>query len=300
MRVVHLPTYEQLDAEIEDTGILVGFSLRPEQFRRARMLKWMHCTAAGVGHLMFPEVRASGITLTNASGVHSIPMAEHIVGMLLAVARHFPSAVRYHAARRWAQQEIWDETVFGGRPRELHGQTVLFVGFGEIGRESARRLKPLGVRIWAVTRSGRGDASLAERILPASQLEEVLHLADYVIVAAPETPETHHLIGARELAAMKPTAILVNVARGTLIDEQALVECLQCQAIAGAALDVTAHEPLPPESPLWTLDNVFLTPHISSVSEHLWERQTELLMDNLRRWFSGEPLRNRVDLSRGY
>lgn len=297
MKVVHLTTYEHVDEEIADTDIFVGYSVRPEQFRRAKKLKWIHSTAAGVGQLMYPELRASGIKVTNASGVHSIPMAEHIVGMLLAMARRFPSAVRYQSERRWAQQEIWDEQI---RPRELHGQLLLFVGFGDIGREVAKRVKPMGMRIWAVTRSGQGDASLAERILPATQLEAVLHEADYVIVAAPETPETYHLIDAKQLAAMKPTATLLNVARGTLIDEQALIDTLQRKAIAGAALDVTEEEPLPADSPLWTMPNVFITPHISAVSEYLWDRQTELLLDNLSRWFGGKELRNGVDLGRGY
>jgi phosphoglycerate dehydrogenase-like enzyme len=297
MRVVHLTTYDHLEEEIADTDIFVGFSLRPQQFSRAAKLKWIHSTAAGVGQLMFPELRASGVVVTNASGVHTIPMAEHILGMLVALARRFPSAVRYQMQRRWAQQEIWDEQL---RPRELCGQSLLLVGFGAIGKEVAKRVRPLGMRIWAVTRSGRADTDLAERVLPAARLEEVLHEADFVILAAPETPETRHLIGARQLAAMKPSAYLINVARGSLVDEAALIETLRKRAIAGAALDVAEQEPLPPESPFWTLPNVFVTPHISAVSEYLWDRQTELLLENLARWFAGRELLNRVDLARGY
>jgi phosphoglycerate dehydrogenase-like enzyme len=174
------------------------------------------------------------------------------------------------------------------------------VGFGAIGREVAKRVRPLGMNIWAVTRSGRADEALTDRALPAARLDEVLHEADYVVLAAPETPETHHMISAKQLAAMKPTAFLINVARGSLVDEAAMIDALQRRAIAGAALDVADREPLPPESPLWTLENVFITPHVSSVSEFLWDRQTGLLLDNLERWFSGRELRNRVDLQRGY
>ncbi len=297
MNVVHLPTYEHMEDEIGDTDIFVGYSLRPEQFARARKLKWLHSTAAGVGQLMYPELRASNVVVTNASGVHTIPMAEHILGTLVALARHFPAAVRYQLERRWAQQEIWDVPL---RPRELAGQTLLIVGFGAIGRELARRVKPLGMKIWAVTRSGKTDTDLAERILPASRLDEVLPQADFVVLAAPETPETRQLIGARQLTAMKPTAFLINVARGSLVDEAALTEALQRRAIAGAALDVADREPLPPESPLWGLENVFITPHISAASEYLWDRQTELLLENLERWFSGRELLNQVDLQRGY
>jgi len=248
---------------VADTDIFVGWSLRPEQFKLARKLKWIHSTAAGVGQLMYPELRQSGITVTNASGIHTIAMAEHVLGFLVALARRFPDALRHQWQRRWAQQEIWDAQL---RPRELRGQVLLIVGFGAIGHELAKRVRPLGMQIWAVTRSGQGDTALADRILPASRLDEVLHEADYVVLAAPETPETHHLIGQKQLQQMKPTAFLINVARGSLIDEAALIETLERRAIAGAALDVAQQEPLPPESPLWSLDNVLITPHISAVS----------------------------------
>ncbi len=297
MNVVHLPNYDLLPAELPDTDIFVGFSIRPEQFGVARKLKWIHSTAAGVSQLMYPELQNSGVAVTNASGVHKIPMAEHIVGALIALARRFPHCFRAQRESRWAQQEIWDAPM---RPRELYGATLLLVGFGAVGQEVAKRVQPFGMKIWAITRSGRGNAQLAERILAATELERALPEADYVVLAAPETTETKHLIGARQVALMKPTAYLVNVARGTLVDEAALADALARRAIAGAALDVTEREPLPPDSPLWKLDNLFLTPHMSAVSEHLWEQQTALLVENLERWFSGRDLLNRVDVTRGY
>ncbi|HJY88402.1 MAG TPA: D-2-hydroxyacid dehydrogenase [Candidatus Acidoferrales bacterium] len=297
MSVVHLPTYDRMPEELADTDIFVGYSIRVQQFARARKLKWIHSTAAGVAQLMYPELRSSGVVVTNASGVHTVPMAEHILGMLIALARHFPDAVRYQQERRWAQQEIWDKPL---RPRELAGQVLAIVGFGAVGRELARRVKPLGMKIWAVTRSGRADQGLAERVFAVAQLGDALSRADFVVLAAPETRETRHLIGARQLEVMKPSAYLISVARGSLVDEPALVAALERRAIAGAALDVAAEEPLPPESPLWTLENVFITPHISAASESLWDRQTALLLENLERWFSGRELLNRVDLTRGY
>jgi D-2-hydroxyacid dehydrogenase (NADP+) len=297
MRVVHLPNYEGLDGELPDTDTFVGFSLRPEQFSRACNLKWLHSTAAGVGQLMYPELRASGIEVTNASGVHTIPMAEHILGMLVAMARRFPDCFRYQQRAYWAQQELWDSSV---RPRELHGQVLLLIGFGAIGRAVAKAVRPLGMRVWAVTRSGEGDAELAERVFPSAKLHESLREADFVILAAPETPETRKMIGAREFGLMKPSAYFMNVARGALVDEPALIAALEHRVIAGAALDVASQEPLPPESPLWKLDNVFITPHMSAVSEHLWTRQTDLLLTNLERWFTGTELLNRVNLKRGY
>lgn len=297
MKVNHLPDYSHLDEALPETDILVGFSIRPDQFALAKRLKWIHATAAGVGQLMYPELRQSGIAVTNARGIHSIPMAEHIVGMIIALAKRFPDALRYQMQGRWAQQELWDAPM---PMRELKGQLLLIVGFGSIGCEVARRIQPLGMRVWGVTRSGAGDAQLAERILPVTELAKALPQADFVLLAAPETPESRRMIGEPELARMKRTAYLINVARGTIIDEPALMEALRRRAIAGAALDVAENEPLPPESLLWKLDNVFITPHVSAVSEHLWERQAELVLENLERWFSGRELINPVDLERGY
>lgn len=297
MRVVHLPHHDKLAAELPDTNIFVGYMLRPEQLKLASRLQWFHCISAGVAQLMYPEFRDSGILLTNAGGVHATTMAEHVIGMILALLRDFPGAMRYQNQRRWAQQEIWDGKA---RPRELRDQTVVIVGFGAIGRATAERLRAFGVHVWAVTRSANAELGFAERVLPFSQIENALANADIVVLAAPETPEAHHMIGTSELAMMKPNAILINVARGSLVDEPALVKALQNNWIAAAGLDVAAQEPLPPESPLWSLENVLITPHVSGVTERLWEREAELLMDNLERWFSGKPLRNQIDLARGY
>lgn len=297
MKVVHLPVYDGVQKELPDTDIFVGFMIRPEDFVAARKLKWIHCTAANVAQLMFVELCASGITLTNTSGMQKVPMAEHVVGVLVALARRFPDCFRAQAKHRWAQQELWDASV---RPRELRGQTLVLVGFGAVGKEIARCVKPFGMRIWAVTRSGRGDDTLADRVLPVADLHRALPDADFLVVCAPITPETHHLIGARQLALLKPAAYLINVGRAALVEEAALVHALEQRTIAGAAIDVFEHEPLPPESPLWTLENLFITPHSSAIGESLWERQTALLIENLERWFDGRELVNRVDLARGY
>jgi len=297
MRVVHLPDYSGLDPELPDADIFVGWSLRPRQFVAATKLRWLHSTAAGVGQLMYPELRESGIAVTNASGVHTIPIAEHVIGLLLAMARRFPSSFRHQSARNWGQQEIWDEAI---KPRELRGATLLLVGLGAIGREVARLARSLGMRIAAVTRTGRDPAGLTNLVTPPEELEALLSQADFVVLAAPETPETQKLMNSARLACMKPSAYLVNVARGSLVDEAALVSALRERRIAGAALDVAGEEPLPDSSPLWPLENCFITPHLSGASDALWQRQADLLLDNLERWFDGRELRNRVDLLRGY
>jgi phosphoglycerate dehydrogenase-like enzyme len=297
MRVLHLPNYDTLPHELPGTNIFVGYSLRAEQLIHARNLKWIHSTAAGVAQLMYPELRRSGITVTNASGIFSVPMAEHTMGLILAMARNFPDSVRYQDQSKWSVQDLWDKPQ---HLTEIKGSVLLIVGYGSIGRELARRAKAFDMRIWGVTRSGNGDSTHAERILPVSQLNEALPHADYAVISAPETSETKRLIGAEQIARMKRGARLINIARGSLLDEAPLMNALQSGALGGAALDVTGMEPLPPQSPLWHTPNLFITPHASAISERLWLRETELFLKLLGEWFEGKPLSNRVDFQRGY
>src|SRR5215467_10846361 len=297
MKVVHLPDYDQLSEELPDTDIFVGYSLRAKQLKDARKLKWIHSTAAGVAQLMYPELREAGILVTNPSGVFSVPMAEHTMGLILALARNFPDAVRQQGKAMWSQQELWDKPQHLG---EVNGQVLLIVGYGSIGRELAKRAKAFDMRVWGVTRSGEGDRKHVEKILPAAKLNETLPEADYVVVCAPETAETRHLIGTPELAKIKPGARLINVGRGSLLDEAALICSLKTGALAGAAIDVAETEPLPSDSPLWKAPNLFVTPHTSALSDRLWKRQTALLMELLERWFDGRELLNRVNLDHGY
>jgi phosphoglycerate dehydrogenase-like enzyme len=297
MRVVHLPDYDQLPEELPDTDIFVGYSLRAKQLKDAKQLKWIHSTAAGVAQLMYPELRESGLLVTNPSGIFSVPMAEHTMGLLVALARNFPDSVRQQDAKHWSQQVLWDKPQ---HLTELNGQVLLIVGYGSIGREVAKRAKAFEMRVWGVTRSGDGEREYAEKIFPASRLHEALPSADYVLIAAPETAETKQLIGAAEIARMKRGARLINVGRGSLLDETALIGALEKGALGGAALDVAETEPLPPESPLWTAPNLMITPHTSGVSDRLWVRQTETLVELLERWFDGREMFNRVDFARGY
>jgi D-2-hydroxyacid dehydrogenase (NADP+) len=297
MRIVHLAKYDRLPEELPDADIFIGASLRPEQFRYARKLKWIHSTAAGVSQLMYPELCNSGVVVTNPSGIFSAPMAEHTMGLMVALARNFPDCVRYQDRAQWGQQQV---SSYPHPLSELNGQLLLIVGFGSIGRELARRARGFEMRVWGVTRSGSGDTALAEKIVGVAQLDSVLSHADYVILAAPETGETKHLIGAAQIAKMKRGGRLINVGRGSLLDEDALVRALETGALNGAALDVTAIEPPPADSPLWKAPNLFLTPHTSGVSDRLWQKETALFMDLLERWFDGRELFNVVDYSRGY
>lgn len=302
MRVQNVPHSDESYAELPDTDILVDYSMRPEQLATAKKLRWIHSPAAGVRQLVYPEMRSRGIVITNGRGVHAVPMAEHVIGMIIALARRFPDALRYQKQHEWAQEKI-----ARAQPhiRELRGQVILIIGFGAIGRETGRAARAFGMRVRAVTRTGQvrskeGHEGLAERVYAMEELDAALPEADFVAIAAPETDQTRHMIGAKQLRAMKPTVFLINVARGSLVDESALIEALKTKMIAGAGLDVTEQEPLPSESPLWALENVLITPHVSALSESLWSRHAELLLENLERWFSGRELLNRVSLEHGY
>jgi len=297
MRVAHLPNYDLLPPELPDTDIFVGYSLRAEQLKYAKKLKWIHSTAAGIVQLTYPELRDSGILVTNPRGVFSVPMAEHTMGLLIAMARNFPDSVQFQEKSMWGQQQLWD---MPQKLTELNGKNLLIVGYGSIGEELAKRAKVFGMRVRGITRSGKGDTSFVEKILPASHLHEALSEADYVVIAAPETAATKHLIGPAEISRMKRGARLINVGRGSLLDEAALIAALENGHLAGAALDVTGIEPLPENSPLWKAPNLFITPHTSAVSDRLWQRETDLLVELLELWFSGREMNNVVDLARGY
>ena len=297
MNVVHVTDVERLPAELADADILVGSVLRPAQLSAATKLKWVHSTSAGVGQLMYPELRNSGVVVTNASGIFSVPMAEHIIGLILALARNFPDTVRQQEKAIWSQQDLWDKPQ---HLAEVNGTLLLILGYGSIGREVAQRAQALGMRVWGVTRSGKGDATHAEKIVTSAELNNVLPHADYVLLCAPETAETNSLIGAEQLALMKRSARLINVGRGSLLDEAALISALESGALGGAAIDVAQTEPLPATSPLWHAPNLFITPHTSALSDRLWPRETAMLVDLLERWFDGRELFNRVDFARGY
>ncbi len=286
-----------LEAHLPDCEILVAMKVQPEQFARCRKLRWIHSPMAGVTSLLFPELVASGVILTNASTVHAVPVAEHTLALLLALARRLPDCFRYQAERRWGQDDSWQP---GRVPFELQGKTLGLVGLGTIGRELIARVRPFGMRVLATRRDPSQGGEIADRVYAPHELGPVLAEADFLVLAAPDTPETRHLIGRSELARMKPTAYLVNVARGTLVDTEALLEALRAGQIAGAALDVTDPEPLPPEHPLWKLPNVLITPHLGGASTLFWQRESVLLRENLRRYLAGQPLQNLVDKSKGY
>jgi phosphoglycerate dehydrogenase-like enzyme len=225
-------------------------------------------------------MRDSDVVLTNSAGVYAPAIAETVIAILFYFARGLDFAVHAQTERRWDKAPFDDP---GSPVGELGGATLGIIGFGGIGREVARRAKALGMRVLALRRTG------------GVPLEEILPQSSYLLLALPDTPETRGLVGARELGLLPPGAVVVNVGRGSALDEAALARVLQTEKLRGAGLDVFAREPLPPESPLWTLPNVLVLPHVSGASPHFWRRQVDLVRENLGRYLAGRPLRNVVD-----
>jgi phosphoglycerate dehydrogenase-like enzyme len=284
----------RLDAVLAETEVVLTNPVVPHDLlARAPRLRWLQLTSAGVDRLLDSPIVRSHLKVTTASGIHAVPISEFVIGAIIAFAKGFPRAVRAQLERRWSP--YW--------PDELEGKTAGVIGVGAIGSRVALIARALEMRVLAVRRSvssrQKGDGPYDE-VLPPSDLPYVLGESDYVVIAVPLTPETRHMIGERELRSMRPGAVLVNIARGAVVDEAALVRALKEGWIAGAALDVFEQEPLPPESELWGLENVLLTPHVSGGTPRYMERAVELFCDNLRRYLDGRPLRNLVDPDRGY
>lgn len=298
VEVVQRRDYDHIEDDLRDADVVVSWSLRPEQFRAARKLRWIHSPAAAVHALMIPEIVAADVAVTNARGVHGPVVAEHAMALVLALAKRLPSAFRYQQECTWAQEQLWRESP---PPREITGATLGLVGLGSIGLETARRAAALGMEVVAVREhADRPRGSSVAQVFSPERLSDLLAVSDYVVLAAPLTPATRALINRERLRQMKPEACLVNVGRGALIDEMALVDALRAHRIGGAALDVFEKEPLPPESPLWKMENVLITPHTAALTDKLWERHYALISENLRRFLQGQPLLSVVDKMRGY
>lgn len=297
INVVHLPSYDRMSEEIPDTDILIGWSMTPEQFVSARHLKWVHSPAAAVHQLMFPELINSSIILTNSGDVHGPVVAEHAIAVLLALAKRLPQAMHYQRKKEWAQETLWREQP---PPQEVAGAAVAVIGMGSIGREFITRAKSLGMRVLGIRENPEKGLSGADAVYTTAQLDAVLPQSDYIVLCTPVTPATAGIINARRLASLKKDSYVINVGRGQLVDESALIEALRNGKIAGAALDVFATEPLPPDSPFWTLQNVLITPHTAAVTDRLWERHYQLIRENLNRLLQGKPLLNEIDKRRGY
>lgn len=256
----------------------------------ADRLRWVHAASAGVNHVLTPEVVASDVVVTNSRGVFDEPMAEYVLAMALALAKDLPTTLNRQRERRWHHRET----------ERLGGKRALVAGTGPIGRAIGRKLAAAGMTVSGLGRTPRTEDPDLGEVFPMSSLSEVLPDMDWVVLAAPLTDETRGMIDAKALAAMKPTARLVNVGRGPLVVQDDLVAALAEGALAGAALDVFVDEPLPVSSPLWEMPNVIVSPHMSGDVVGWRSELVALFLDNLTRYLDGEPLRNVVDKARGY
>ena len=297
LNVVHLPDYKRVDEEITDAEIAVAWSIRPAQITAAKKLRWIHSPAAAVHQLIFPELINSDIVLTNAREVHGPVVAEHVIALIFALAKKVPDAVRLQEKHEWGQQRMWDERP---RVREVAGATVGLVGLGSIGRAVAKSAKALGMRVVAAREHPEKGSEGADAVFGPAQMNEVFRQADYIVLAAPVTDSTKAIANAERLALMKPDACLINVGRGPLVDEASLAAALREKKIGGAALDVFPKEPLAPDSPLWDVPRLLITPHTAALTDKLWERHYALSSENLHRYLAGEPLLGLVDKRKGY
>jgi phosphoglycerate dehydrogenase-like enzyme len=297
VNVVTLPDYKRVDEEIVDAEIAIAWSVRPEQIVAAKKLRWIHSPAAAVHQLMFPELAASDIVLTNAREVHGPVVAEHVIALIFALAKKIPGSILLQQKHIWGQQILWDEQP---RVREVAGATVGLVGMGSIGRPVVKAAKALGMRVIAVREHPEKGSEGADAVLAPSRIDEIFQQADYIVLAAPVTASTKAIANSERLALMKADACLINVGRGPLVDEPALIAALREKRIGGAALDVFPKEPLDAESPLWDVPNLLITPHTAALTDKLWERHYALFSENLRRYLNGQPLLAVVDKRKGY
>lgn len=280
--------HEAALAALADARILFGpNAIQNRYLDAAPALEWFQIINAGVDHMFELGQLQRGFTVTTASGLAAAPIAEWVMGALLMLCKDMPRHFRDQQARTWTYHFC----------PELRGKTIGIVGMGAIGRETARRARAFDMRVIATRRTvpaGAADPD-CDLLLPYDQLDTLLAESDYVVLCVPLTPETTGLIGAAELAKMKPTASIVNIARGKVIDQPALIRALQDGTIAAAALDVTDPEPLPSENELWGLENVLITPHISGAVEGYGTKAAQIFLRNLPRYLRGEELENVVD-----
>ena len=256
----------------------------------ADALRWVHVAGAGVDRVLFPDLVASPIVVTNSRGVFDRPMAEYVLALVLAFAKHIPATVRFQQAEEWAYRET----------ENVAGQRAVIVGTGSIGREIARLLRAVGITVHGVGRTPRAEDPDFGAVSASSELTGVVGDADYVVVVAPLTEQTEGLVDAAVFEAMPSTSRLINVGRGALVDQSALVDALESGQIAGAGLDVFTEEPLPAGDPLWRHPGVIVSAHMSGDSVGWGDRIIDLFATNLTRWLAGEPLHNVVDKHLGF
>jgi phosphoglycerate dehydrogenase-like enzyme len=292
---------------VRDAEVYLGYGVPADLLRAGGRLRWVHSGAAGVRASLTPEMLERAVVFTNSAGIHGPAVAETVLAYLLYFARGLDHAVAGQVRRAWEPEAL---AVADSPVRELGRSTVGIIGLGGIGRAVAQRVLALGARVVAMRRRPEAGAGMAvgsaagsgaaELLTGGDALRRLLRASHYVVLSLPETPRTRGLMGPEELTWMREDGVLVNVSRGGLIDEEALLAALRSGRIRGAALDVFATEPLPRDHPLRDAPNLLITPHISAYTHHFWERESGLILENIRRYLAGDPLLNMVDKREGY
>jgi len=304
LEVVNCASQAEALAHMPEADAFFG-RLTPELLRPARRLQWVQAPTASLEHYLFPELIAHPLCLTNMRGIFSDVVAEHALGLLFSISRNLHIYARQQAQRIWSpaggESERSDFITGPGlvseidrRHRTLQGATLGIIGCGGIGSALARKAASLGMQILALDRQALSLSDVPGEVWPPERLPELLRLSDYICIAAPHTPETQHLIRRPQLRQMRPTAWLLNVGRGSIVALEDLTQALHAGELAGAALDVLEVEPLPADHPLWTLPNVILTPHVAAADIQVPQRHLQLLLENVRRFSTGQPLLNIV------
>ncbi len=277
--------------QLEDADILASVPGIIPSISTAKKLKWIHSFSAGVEKVLTDEVVNSKVMVSNSSGIHATPIAEHVLGFMLIFTRKFYDTFKKQQKKTWeANQDL----------TELREKTVLVVGLGHIGIEVARLANCLGANLICIKKNVGNKPDLVSKVYAIDYLESILPKADFVILSLPLTRDTHHLFDMNKFKLMKKSGVLINIGRGGVVNEKELIEALDKKIIGGAALDVTEEEPLPKNSPLWNMENVVITPHHSGWSEKYMDRAVDLFCINLKAYIKGEPLPNLVDKKRGY
>jgi phosphoglycerate dehydrogenase-like enzyme len=283
---------DELDGMLAQAEVIYGFSYPQNVVSRAPKLKWLQTMSAGVDRLLTPEIADSPVILTNAHGIHGAPVGEVAMGMIFLFAKRMPFCLENKRLKRWERFA----------PDLLGYQTVGILGLGVIGREVARMCKTFGMRVVGTRRTVKKAANMryVDSVIPRERWHELLAESDYVVNVLPWTPETDRIIGEKELRSMKRTAYFINVGRGRTVDEEELIRALEERWIAGAGLDAFAREPLPGDSKLWELPNVYISPHIAGGTRDYNELTTAIFCDNLERYIAGKKLRHVVNKKLGY
>jgi len=293
---LHTPYPSDVLSVAGDIDVLVCYTVPREAFHEANRLSWIHIGTAGIDHTVFPELMKSDVLITNASGIHAGPASEFVMAQMLYFAKKFDEFRKFKKTQQWSQWEL------AAKISLLSRKTIGIIGIGSIGQQIAKKAKAFDMRVIATKNTIHPEDQFADvdKLLPKQKLSELLRESDYVVLTVPLTHQTEKMINTRSFAQMKSSAYLINISRGKVIDEKALIRALRTNAIAGAALDVFEREPLPKDSPLYQLPNVLISPHVSGNFPEYVTWASRDFGENLNRFLTGRRLRNIIDKESGY